>query len=873
LLDNQAQLALVEARRLPEHAPKLWKLTPEQITRLQLGQVVSQPRDPLYPLLAPLFSPQPVQPEHTALTRTPARLDLLGVLALGPLRSGLGYSREDQALLLSLADQAGTAIYVARLIRDSRAETERRVEAESRLESYRSSPLGRAEALAERLTAQPQLALVEIHSLAQSAGKDPDCASLVGNLAQALQDRDSGMLSALAEGFNYLYQSQFTPALVPIGLQNIIVSLQAMTSTLELDPAARHEHTRAAQVYRACLQAYEASSIHQIMDFEGLLHPADAAPAGLPPGYLDGLVSVLADLHPVAEALHASERVDTPADKLAYLASAVNGLRHVDHQARATLGSADQPVMEQIANSWLATVTNAMSELQTGARLVCRLLTRSTWQDDVIALALSVQNSGRGAALQVRVNLAPSSEYTLIDALAVVERLAPGEEAELHLRIRPHLSAGMDHFRARFMILYTDPRGPDQVENFADVVHLMSTGAEFQFIPNPYVVGTPLKTGSPLFMGRQDVVTFVQDNLNALHRNNLVLIGQRRTGKTSLLKQLPQRLGDEVLPVYLDGQTLGLDPGMPHFFLSLATEIAFALEDRGFAINPPELEDYQGGPAAAFEKGFLVRVRQAIGPRHLLIMFDEFEELETAVRRGDLEPSIFGFLRHLVQHHENLSVIFCGTHRLEQLASDYWNVLFNISLYQHIGYLEREQALRLVQEPVAGFGMRYDDLALEKIWRVTSGHPYFLQLLCHSLVNLHNKSQRAYLTIADVNSALDEILAAGEAHFVYMWAESTPQEQLVLTALSRMAPLTGQASPIQVVDFFDERGVTIDRAAVGGALHRLTLRDILQASFAGEAGAGSEPGSGEAYRWKLGLLGLWIEKYKSLSRVISEVVQ
>jgi hypothetical protein len=28
---------------------------------------------------------------------------------------------------------------------------------------------------------------------------------------------------------------------------------------------------------------------------------------------------------------------------------------------------------------------------------------------------------------------------------------------------------------------------------------------------------------------------------------------------------------------------------------------------------------------------------------------------------------------------------------------------------------------------------------------------------------------------------------------------------------------------------------------------------------------------GEAYRWKLGLLGLWVEKYRSLSRVVGEV--
>jgi hypothetical protein len=269
-------------------------------------------------------------------------------------------------------------------------------------------------------------------------------------------------------------------------------------------------------------------------------------------------------------------------------------------------------------------------------------------------------------------------------------------------------------------------------------------------------------------------------------------------------------------------------------------------------------------PSAAFERDFLSRVREAIGHRHLLIMFDEFEELEGAVQRGNLAPSIFGFLRHLIQHTPELSVIFCGTHRLEELASDYWNVLFNISLYRHIALLDKPEAMHLIQDPVSEYNMRYDDLALDKIWQVTAGHPYFLQLLCHSLVNRHNKTERNYVTVADVNAALDEIMASGEAHFVYLWAAATPEERLVLTVLSRMIPLTGRATTVQVVDYLTERGVTLEQRVVSDALHQMALRDILY------EGSGADPAFGEVYRWKLGLLGLWVKKYRSMSRVIEE---
>jgi hypothetical protein len=38
--------------------------------------------------------------------------------------------------------------------------------------------------------------------------------------------------------------------------------------------------------------------------------------------------------------------------------------------------------------------------------------------------------------------------------------------------------------------------------------------------------------------------------------------------------------------------------------------------------------------------------------------------------------------------------------------------------------------------------MFYDDLALDKMLRITAGH-LFLQLLCHSLVNQHNRAGAA----------------------------------------------------------------------------------------------------------------------------------
>ncbi len=827
-----------------------WQIPPEMPVEVPRAVVLYLSTRPV--LLSERNRFHVIVPLYTPLV---GRQMVIGYLALGPRQAGKRYAREERYLLTHLADQGGSALRVAQLIEKQQEEMKRREEAERQLEAIRRSPSGRAAALATELIAQPHTVLDRIHTLAQTAGQDLSAAALLDNLPKALSNLDHFDLAHLATGFNYLFTSQYTPELLPIGLRHIIEALTNLGDQLGPDGA------EALAVYRLCQQALEAHTIPQIT----ALRPHLAIEEGFHSTFTVDLACTLTELQSPAEAHHAYERVESAEDRLAYLVSAVDGLRHVDVIARSDLGRADRPLIQHIVANWLAITTGAMSELHTRARLICQLVTRRTWEHQDVPLVLSLTNVGRGMAVKVRISLAPSSQYERLDEAMIVEQLAYGDEVQVTLKVRPQPPAGQDHFRARFVIQYADPSGADQMEQFADVVSLMTTSeGKFRFIPNPYVVGTPLQPGSRLFFGREDVLQFVQENLAAAHRNNLVLIGQRRTGKTSILKQLPVRLGDEFVPVYLDGQAMGLDPGLDQFFLSLATEITFALEDRGFHLPLPKGEDFAENPAAKFENDFLRRVAQAIEGRHILVLFDEFEELETAVRRGRIDPAIFNYLRHLMQHTQSLSIIFCGTHRLEELASDYWNVLFNISLYKQVGFLDRAEALRLIQEPIAAYGMAYDDLALDKMWRVTAGHPYFLQLMCHSLVNRHNKLQKSYLTIADVNTALDDILSVGEAHFIYLWTEASPPERLVLTALSHMMPVTGHATPGELLDYLEAKGAMLMRPQVEQALHNLTLRDILQVVGDGDRMAG------RLYRWRLGLLGLWVEKFKSIRRVVDE---
>jgi len=293
--------------------------------------------------------------------------------------------------------------------------------------------------------------------------------------------------------------------------------------------------------------------------------------------------------------------------------------------------------------------------------------------------------------------------------------------------------------------------------------------------------------------------------------------------------------------------------GTLDFLYSLADDIVYELEDRAIAVTLPPRPDFAESPEFVFRSRFLRSVYDVLPqdsngrPKHLLLMFDEFEELQKRVQDGKLEPEIFPFLRNLMQHEDLLDFVFAGTHKLEELGAEYWSILFNIASYNKITFLTPDDARRLITEPVAPH-IEYDPLAIERIIDVSGGHPYFTQVICHELVAYHNESQRSYFTANDVEEVLDRIVERGEAHFKFIWAESTPIEQAVLLALADLLETDETAGADEVQAVLDKRAIDLNGASLTSVLDNLEMSDILTRSG---------PRS-SLYRFKIDLIRRWI---------------
>lgn len=531
-------------------------------------------------------------------------------------------------------------------------------------------------------------------------------------------------------------------------------------------------------------------------------------------------------------------------------------------------------VIDRMLDQWEGLVLNAVKDLQGRAAVVSELKTKQLNYSASVPVTLSIRNDGFNIAESVRLIVNEGEGYRVTaGAQHTIDILTAKAARDVEVTIEPQTR---DRVRLSWRLQYDDAVDKDRTVEFADVLEFIGGEQDarpfVRIFPIPYVTGMPLKTDH-LFVGRADVFAYIQEHLFGAYQNNVIVLhGQRRTGKTSILYRLKKVMAGTHVAVLVDMQGKAAR-GNVDFLYSLADDIAYELEEQGVTVDLPPRSDFADSPEFFFRSRFLRRVYEVLPPivapsvvpgadagaerppdgdgperKHLLLMFDEFEELQKRVEDGKLEAEVFPFLRNLMQHEEPLDFVFAGTHKLEELGAEYWSILFNIASYKKITFLSHDDAQRLITEPVSP-NLEFDPLAIERIIGVTGGHPYFTQVVCHELVSYHNETQRGYLTANDVEDVLDRIVERGEAHFKFIWAESSANERLVLLALADLLETAETASADDVQASFDKRACCLsESAALPQVLDRLEMGDILTRS-----GTRSN-----LYRFKIDLIRRWI---------------
>jgi AAA domain len=265
---------------------------------------------------------------------------------------------------------------------------------------------------------------------------------------------------------------------------------------------------------------------------------------------------------------------------------------------------------------------------------------------------------------------------------------------------------------------------------------------------NPYIVGQPILKPEMCF-GREPLFKRV---LSVLHQNSLLLHGERRIGKTTVLRQIEVRLNAaddpewRFRPVYIDLQ--GIEE--PAFFHHIMEEVLhrFGKRAKGLALRfSPSRLTYSGRD---FQRDLRTMITTLCGPQpdgqinRLVLLMDEAD-----VMYGYDERVLQEFRRIFMNDYAAyLSVVFAAV-EIQRQWKRYESPLYNLFQQIEIPPLSRADTELLVRKPVRG-RYDYDQAAVALIYQISGGRPMRVQHLCLEAINYLREQGRNNVTAEDI---------------------------------------------------------------------------------------------------------------------------
>jgi len=255
----------------------------------------------------------------------------------------------------------------------------------------------------------------------------------------------------------------------------------------------------------------------------------------------------------------------------------------------------------------------------------------------------------------------------------------------------------------------------------------------------PYVVGQWVR--GDRFYGRTAQIAEILEG----NRNCLWLLGTRRIGKTSLLKQI-EHIADtsgnrRYFPIFWDFQGAETPQELHLNFADAILDADERLEHIGVRLEEVEAEDLFVS---------LERLRRQLRARKLtlLLLCDEVEELIKLHRQ---DPALLRKLRHAMQSREDIRTVLASTIRLWSLAEqkeDTSPFLHGFTPPLYIERLTDVEARSLIEQSHLGPEERppFADGVVEAIREHCNNHPYLVQLVC-----------KRYLEAGGLEEAIEQV--------------------------------------------------------------------------------------------------------------------
>ena len=309
-------------------------------------------------------------------------------------------------------------------------------------------------------------------------------------------------------------------------------------------------------------------------------------------------------------------------------------------------------------------------------------------------------------------------------------------------------------------------------------------------VKNPFTYGNPIRDPAR-FHGRSEEIRQIVNRLRSSARESTSIVGERRIGKTSLLKhlanpQVAQSLGIDPASfclVYIDFQGL-TDITPQRFWERVLRKTAREACDQTLQEEIKallEMDTYD-----LFDLEDLFEIVSETGLT-LVLLLDEFEYV---TQNANFKSDFFGGLRALAIH-QNLVLVTATRRELVDLChseeikgSPFFNIFASVVLRP----FQTQEAAELVDAYSQGADLALSSRDKATILTLGGGYPFFVQMAGYHLVEAQARGLPDNETYKEAITCFEEQAAP---HFSYLWSHCTESEQVTLLAtisLNRRKP-------------------------------------------------------------------------------------
>jgi hypothetical protein len=253
-------------------------------------------------------------------------------------------------------------------------------------------------------------------------------------------------------------------------------------------------------------------------------------------------------------------------------------------------------------------------------------------------------------------------------------------------------------------------------------------------------------------------------------------------GKTSILNQLPRLVGVDIVPVIIDCQNPAIVESEATLLRYFTGKVCDSLSRRRVEISLLAKTD-SGEPFAVFDSWLRNTDVALPDGMRILLCLDEYERLQQTLDDG-WGGKVLDELRHILQHHPRFILMFSGAHSFHELGPS-WTDRFISARSVRVSFLQRDEVILLLTQPIPGFDLTYAAGALDALIDATCGQPFLTQAVACELVDFVNEHHRTQATCEDVEEAIARAIENATVYFNDVWSSAQQEGQEIMRVVAR----------------------------------------------------------------------------------------